>query len=93
MFSWFIYRFTSPGLRWIFRHPRNVYRIQEAVTSMLAGDVFRNADVEKRFHALKVIYAFRSAAEIGSFAKNYLRRRRNSQESFDKGTLSVDRDV
>jgi flavin-dependent dehydrogenase len=92
MFSWFIYRFNSPGLRWIFRHPRNVYRIQEAVTSMLAGDVFQNSEIDKRFHALKFIYAFRSIAELGSFAKSLRARMKNARTSFDQGTLAVDRE-
>lgn len=89
-FSWFIYRFTTPGLRWIFKNPRNIYRMQEAVTSMLAGDVFRNPDVHRRFNALKIVYAVRTAAELKAYVANLLQRRRNTREDFDGGTLSVD---
>jgi flavin-dependent dehydrogenase len=92
-FSWFIYRFTSPGLRWIFRNPRNIYRMQEAVTSMLAGDVFRNPEIHRRFRALKVVYAMRSLAELKNFATNYVQRRRNTSGWFEKGTLSVDEET
>jgi flavin-dependent dehydrogenase len=90
MFSWFIYRFTTPGMRWIFKNPRNIYRMQEAVTSMLAGDVFRSPEIAKRFRALKLVYAVRSAAEVGDYVKSFFQRRKNSRVAFDKGTLSVD---
>jgi flavin-dependent dehydrogenase len=89
-FSWFIYRFTTPGLRWIFKNPRNIYRMQEAVTSMLAGDVFRDPEIHRRFNALKIVYAVRTAAELKSYIQNFLQRRRNTKVSFDGGTLSVD---
>ncbi|MFO0612019.1 MAG: NAD(P)/FAD-dependent oxidoreductase [Polyangiaceae bacterium] len=91
-FSWFIYRFTSPGMRWIFKNPRNIYRLRDAVTSMLAGDVFESFEIEKRFHALKLIYAIRSMAEIKGYVANLLQRRRNSKLGYDDGTLGVDED-
>jgi flavin-dependent dehydrogenase len=40
-FKWFIYRLTTPSLRDLFVSPKNVFRVQEAVLSLLAGDVFR----------------------------------------------------
>jgi len=91
-FSWFIYRFTSPGMRWIFRNPRNIFRLQEAITSMLAGDVFESFDIEKRFHAIKLVYAVRSLADLKGYAMNLLQRRRNSEHGYDGGTLGVDRE-
>ena len=39
-FSWFIYRMNRPALRDLFMNPRNILRLQEAVLSMLSGDVF-----------------------------------------------------
>ncbi len=93
-FSWFIYRFTMPEPPLdLSQNPRNVYRMQEAVTSMLAGDVFQNPDVHRRFRALKLVYAVRTVAEIGAYARNYLQRRKNTRAAFDKGTLSVDQDA
>src|SRR4051812_27609235 len=38
-FSWFIYRITSPTIRNLFMAPRNYFRIEEAVLSLLAGDI------------------------------------------------------
>lgn len=40
-FKWFIYRLTTPSLRDLFLSPKNVFRVQEGVLSLLAGDVFR----------------------------------------------------
>ena len=39
-FSWFIYRVTNPTMRELFLGPRNVLRMEEALLSMLAGDIF-----------------------------------------------------
>jgi len=56
LLSWFIFRFTSPVMERLFAHPRNVLRIEEAMISMLAGDVFGNRAVRWRLHAFKLIY-------------------------------------
>jgi len=40
-FSWFIYRFRSPAMRRLFTSVDPPPRIEEAVTTLLAGDVFR----------------------------------------------------
>lgn len=40
VFSWFIYRVTNPTLRNMFMEPRNYCRVQEALLSVLAGDLF-----------------------------------------------------
>lgn len=79
-FSWFIQRFTSPGLRWIFKNPRNIYRIEEAVIAMLAGDVFRETPVRSRFRALRGIYAVRTLVELPEAIRNYALRRRNAKQ-------------
>ena len=39
-FKWFIYRFTTPTMKHLFAHPRDVLGVERAVVSMLAGDVF-----------------------------------------------------
>src|SRR5262249_29441809 len=40
-FTWFIYRGTSPILRYLFTNPSNRLRMQAALLSILAGDIFR----------------------------------------------------
>ena len=41
-FQWFIYRFNTPVMQHLFNNPRNVWQVEQAVISMLAGDVFDN---------------------------------------------------
>jgi len=55
-FSWFIYRMNQPALRDLFMNPRNVLRLQEAVLSMLSGDVFRPSPVHGRLMLFKGLY-------------------------------------
>jgi flavin-dependent dehydrogenase len=55
-FSWFIYRMTSPAIRDMLMAPRNYFRIQEALLSLLAGDVFRASSVHLRLLLFKAIY-------------------------------------
>jgi flavin-dependent dehydrogenase len=55
-FSWYIYRFTTPALRELFMGPRNYLRMEEALLSLLAGDVFRPSPIHWRLAAFKMIY-------------------------------------
>lgn len=57
-FSWFIYRFTTPAMIYLFSNPRNRLQVIEGVVSMLAGDVFSNKAARRRLQVFKVIYAF-----------------------------------
>jgi flavin-dependent dehydrogenase len=56
-FSWFIYRFRTPTMAYLFSNPRNPFRLVEGVVSMLAGDVFTNRAVRRRLLAFKVVFA------------------------------------
>jgi flavin-dependent dehydrogenase len=55
-FAWFIYRMNQPALRDLFMNPRNVLRLQEAMLSLLSGDVFRPSPVHRRLAIFKAIY-------------------------------------
>jgi hypothetical protein len=61
-FKWFIYRFTSPTMKHLFANPRNVWRVEEAVVSMLAGDVFDARPVLRRLRVFRAIYALTALA-------------------------------
>lgn len=56
-FTWFIERFTTPTMRDLFARPRNHWQIEQAVISLLAGDVFDNPRVAPRLRAFRVAYA------------------------------------
>jgi hypothetical protein len=61
-FKWFIYRFTSPTMKHLFANPRNVWRVEEAVVSMPAGDVFDARPVLRRLRVFRAIYALTALA-------------------------------
>jgi flavin-dependent dehydrogenase len=77
MFSWFIYRITSPAIRKIFMQPRNVWRMQEALLSILAGDLFRNTPVWPRLMGFKFIYYCSCISILPQAIKTWAWRRRN----------------
>ncbi|HZW12968.1 MAG TPA: NAD(P)/FAD-dependent oxidoreductase [Noviherbaspirillum sp.] len=55
-FSWFIYRVTNPTMRELFMGPRNIFRMQEALLSVLAGDVFGKTRIWPHLLAFKGLY-------------------------------------
>jgi len=57
VFSWFIERFTTPVMRDLFQHPRNLWQVEQAVIAMLAGNVFDDRRVLRRLRVFRVIYA------------------------------------
>jgi len=77
MFSWFIYRITSPAIRKIFMQPRNVWRMQEALLSILAGDLFRSTPVGPRLLGFKFIYYCSCISILPQAIKTWAWRRRN----------------
>lgn len=54
--TWFIYRIREPAMRNLFMSPRNWFRVEEAVLSLLAGDVFGNPALPPRLALFKLIY-------------------------------------
>ena len=55
-FSWFIYRITTPTMRKMFMSPRNTFRMEEGILSLLAADIFRNTPIRFPLFMFKVIY-------------------------------------
>ena len=86
-FSWFIQRFTSPVMRELFAHPRNALQIEQAVISMLAGDVFDNPRVWWRLRAFRAIYALTALRMLPRAMADALRRRRRARLHFGDETL------
>jgi len=56
LFSWFIYRVTNPTMRNLFMGPRNLLCMQEALLSVLAGDVFGKTPIGPSLLAFKGLY-------------------------------------
>lgn len=55
-FSWFIYRITTPALRRMFMSPRNLFRMEEGILSLLAADIFRRTPIRFPLFMFKLIY-------------------------------------
>ena len=55
-FSWFIYRITTPVMRKMFMNPRNAFRMEEAVLSLLSADVFDKTPIRFPLTVFKTIY-------------------------------------
>jgi flavin-dependent dehydrogenase len=64
-FSWFIYRVTNPTMRELFLSPRNVLRMEEALLSVLAGNVFGRAPFRASLLLFKGLYYVISLAKLG----------------------------
>ena len=89
-FSWFIWRFNSPGMRSLMLHPGNPFRVQEGVTSLLAGDVFRNIGAQSRFVIFKFFYYMFSLKHVRESLHLWWLRVRNPTIGFTGGTTPVD---
>ncbi len=89
-FSWFIYRFTSPVMRHLFAHPRNVLQIEQAVVSMLAGDVYAHSGVRRRLRLFRLIYAINALGMAPAALRDAWRRRRQVAARFEGETLQID---
>lgn len=76
-FTWMIYRMTSPIMRDLIMHPRNMFGIQRAVISFLAGDVYEAGPVRRRLLAFRAIY-YVSALKHWRRASRAVRNRRNA---------------
>jgi flavin-dependent dehydrogenase len=59
-FSWFIYRMNTPIFRDMFMQPRNIFRVKEALLSVLAGDLYRNTPIRGPLLIFKGIYYAKS---------------------------------
>jgi flavin-dependent dehydrogenase len=63
IFSWFIYRATSPTLRDLFMKPR-IRDLKAGVLSVLAGDVFRATPIGRRLVLFKSLYYLSSLIHL-----------------------------
>ena len=63
-FSWFIYRVTHPTMRDMFMGPSNVFRVKEALLSMLAGDIYGKTPIWGSIAVLKAFFYIGSAFNL-----------------------------
>ena len=78
--SWFIYRMTQPAMRNLFMAPRNVFGIEEAVLSMLAGDLYRKNKIDIQLLLFKILYYIKFCARWKENWNAYKRRKPKSKD-------------
>lgn len=83
-FSWFIFRVTNPTIREFFMFPSNVWRVKEALLSLLAGDIYGKTPIWRSLWILKSLYYLVSAQHLRRSLTAWRRRARNIQ---DQGPL------
>jgi flavin-dependent dehydrogenase len=89
-FKWFIYRFTSPTMKRLFESPRNELQIEQAVVSMLAGDVFDARAVLWRLRLFRVIYAITALRIAPSALRSWWQRRRAIAQGLRMDAVQAD---
>ncbi|MBM2854913.1 MAG: hydroxylase, partial [Steroidobacteraceae bacterium] len=88
--SWFIERFNAPATRWLFANPSNVLGMEQAVISMLAGDVFGTPLVARRLAVFKALYYLVALRQLPATIMHDFRRRRRVAAVFTGGTTRQD---
>lgn len=87
-FSWFIYRVTNPALRNMFMAPSNIFRVKEALLSVLAGDVFGNTPIRRPLVIFKAIYYIDSLLNFKRTVQAWRRRKFNIR-AVDEASAAV----
>jgi flavin-dependent dehydrogenase len=88
--SWFIERFNAPAMRWLFANPRNSLGMEQAVISMLAGDVFGTPMIGRRLAAFKALYYLLSLRHLPETVAFLRKRRLRLTAVFTGGTTRQD---
>lgn len=76
-FSWFIYRVTSPAMRYLFLFPRNVLGVKPGIVSLLAGDLFRSTPLRKPILVFRAIYYITTLSLASASWRAFRQRQRN----------------
>jgi hypothetical protein len=63
-FTWFIYRIREPAMRNLFMSPRNWFRMEEAVLSLLAGGIFDGWAIKSRLYVFRLFYYITKLAQM-----------------------------
>lgn len=80
--SWFILRFNAPVMRQLWAHPRNDWQLEQAIISMLAGDLHRDGGIHWRLRLFKLIYFIACLGHLPDALAGRWQRWRRSREVF-----------
>ncbi len=88
-FSWFIYRVTNPIMRDFFMHPKNIFRVKEALLSVLAGDIFGKTPIWRAILMFKTLYYIANVIQPRRAFLGWNRRRINIRRVDDPALNSA----
>ena len=88
--SWFILRFNTPVMRRLFANPRNDWRVQDAIISMLAGDLNRDGGIAWRLRVFKLIYFVHCLADVPAWFRGVIQLRQRRRETFASDSYTTD---
>jgi flavin-dependent dehydrogenase len=91
-FSWFIYRFTSPVMHRMFMHPTRKWQLQQAVISVLAGDIFAKTPLRRPLLIFKIIYYTYSLTNLRHVWSAYRNRSKGMRQKFSQETIMQEGD-
>ena len=83
--SWFIYRFTTPTFQDLFMAPRNFFHMEQALISILSGDLSGRLPVALPATLFKAIYYLGNLLNWSRSWTSYRRRQRNADLAFAEG--------
>jgi flavin-dependent dehydrogenase len=90
-FGFFIYRFNGPVMRQMFRRPRNTFKLEQGVISMLAGDVFDSWPVWLRLQIFRMVYGFCALRDFKNWNAERKYRLAQARAQFMGGTTPLDK--
>jgi flavin-dependent dehydrogenase len=90
-FSFFIYRFNGPVMQQMFRAPRNTWQLEQAVISMLAGDLFDTPKVLRRLTLFKLVYAMTGLRDWKRWRSEHRYRLNQARVQFSGGNTPLDK--
>jgi flavin-dependent dehydrogenase len=79
VFSWLIYRVTTPAIRDLFMNPSERFGLHRALISVLAGDIYRGTRWRLPMLVFQAIYYLKSLALLRQSLAAWRRRRRAIQ--------------
>jgi flavin-dependent dehydrogenase len=91
-FSFFIYRFNGPVMQQMFRAPRNTWQLEQAVISMLAGDLFDTPKVLRRLLLFKLVYAIAGLRDWKRWRSEHRYRLNQARVAFTGGNTPLDKE-
>jgi flavin-dependent dehydrogenase len=81
VFGWFIYRVMTPALRHLLMNPTQRFRLQPAILSVLAGDVFRGTPLGLRLLVFKFFYYVNSVRTLRASLLAWKQRKQASRDT------------